>query len=71
MKSVIFLFRHPKLTKRDAFNLLFTSPESKIEEICGNHEKPELTTKTTLTTKIESAATGKDVLDHWRFPRIG
>ena len=35
-----------KPTKRDGFNLLFMNPKSKIEEICGNHEKPELTTKT-------------------------
>ena len=76
MKPEVFLFQHLKLTKREGLNLLLMSPNGKTEEICGNHEKPELATKTRSVVKadnkdIDSAATGKEVLGHCRFPRIG
>ena len=73
---MVFLLQHPKLTRRDGFNLLFMSPKGKmkkyVETMSSQSSLQGISLQESkLTTKIESAAAGKDVLDHWRFPRIG
>lgn len=67
MKPVVFLFQHLKLTKRDGLNLLLTSPNGKTEEICGNHEKPELARKTRSIVQADN----KDRLCCHRKGRAG